>query len=187
MEVIKISQEHKDFVLKYAPGQDIGGFSNLSSTDLKKSSRLGFQYTGIYGELAWYIYRYGSYGKLAELLDYKFQNLRPNKKGDGGLDDQVTHNGLTRLIDIKSSHVTDIDKLPRLNLVIPEREYHQNMIYVGAFTVGPSTSDRLDVTEVVLAGWCANEHVTDRWGIDPDKYAVKVPDLKNLEALKKIL
>lgn len=187
MEVIKINQEHRDFVAKYAPGQDIGGFSNLSSSDLKKSSRLGFQYTGIYGELAWYIYRYGDYSKLGELLDYKFANLRPTKQGDGGFDDKITHNGFTRLVDVKSTHVTDKEWISKLNLVIPEREYHENMIYVCAFTVGPSSEDRLNVNEVILTGWVANEHVVDKWVKDPKKYAVKVPNLKKLPALKKIL
>ena len=186
-EVIKINQEHKDFILKYAPGQDIGGFSNLSPDDLKKSSRLGFQYTGIYGELAWYIYRYGSYQKLGELLDFKFKNLRPAKKGDDGFDDKVEKNGLTRLIDIKSTHVSDKEWIPKLNLIIPEREYHKNMIYVCAFTVGNDSNDRLNVNEVILSGWCANEHVVNRWSKDPKKYAVPVSNLKKLSVLKKIL
>lgn len=187
MEVIKINQEHRDFVTKYAPGQDIGGFSNLSSADLKKSSRLGFQYTGIYGELAWYIYRYGSYDKLHKLLEYKFETLRPTKQGDGGFDDQITHNGLTRLIDIKTTHIVDEDQVPKLNLVIPEREYHTNMIYVCAFTLGEDKNDRKNIEKVILAGWCANENVTNRWRIDPNKYAVNVNDLRNLDVLKKIL
>lgn len=185
--LIKITQEHKEFVEKYAPGQDIGGFSNLSSDDLKKSSRLGFQYTGIYGELAWYIYRYGSYDKLGELLEFKINNLRPTKQGDGGFDDQVTYKNLTRLIDIKSTHVSDKFWIPKLNLVIPEREFHEKMIYIGAFTIGKDSNDRLNIDEVLLAGWCANEHVSARWTKDPKKYAVRVPDLKNLDLLKKIL
>ena len=184
MEVIKITQEHRDFVSNYAPGQDIGGFSNLASKDLNKATRLDFQYTGIYGELAWYIYRYGSYDKLKNLLEYKFNVLRPNKKGDNGFDDEVTHNGLTRFIDVKSSHVGDVEKIQRLNLVIPEREYHDHMIYVCAFTAGKS---RENVDEVVLAGWCANEHVNKRWFYDPSKYCVPVSDLRKLSALKKIL
>lgn len=187
MEVIKIEKEHIDFTSKYGENQNIGGFSNLSPDDLKKSSRLGFQYTGIYGELAWYIYRYGSSEKLAELLDFKFQNLRPNKKGDGGFDDKVEKNGLVRLIDIKSTHVSDKDWIPKLNLIIPEREYHKNMIYVCAFTVGNNSNDRLNINEVILSGWCANEHVSDRWSKDPKKYAVPVSSLKKLSILKKIL
>ena len=87
MEIIKINKEHKEFIAEYGEYQNIGGLSNLSSSDLKKSSRLGFQYTGLYGELAWYIHRYGSYDKLKKLLDFKFANLRPANKGDGGEDD----------------------------------------------------------------------------------------------------
>jgi hypothetical protein len=187
MEVIEINQEHKDFVAKYAPGQDIGGFSNLSVTDLKKSSRLGFQYTGIYGELAWYLYRYGNYEKLRRLLEHKFETLRPAHQGDGGFDDQITHNGFTRLIDIKTTHIVDEEQIFKLNLVIPEREYHINMIYICAFTIGENKSDRLNVDRVILAGWCANEGVVNRWHIDPNKYAVTVNHLRNLSALKKIL
>lgn len=184
METIKITQEHRDFVTKYAPGQDIGGFSNLASKDLGKASRLDFQYTGIYGELAWYLYRYGNYDKLKNLLEYKFAILRPTKKGDNGFDDEITHNGMTRFIDIKSSHVKDINKITNLNLVIPEREYHEKMIYVCAFTIGPN---RERVEEVILAGWCANEQVTKKWFYDPSKYCVPISDLRKLLALKKIL
>jgi hypothetical protein len=183
MEIINITKEHQDFVKQYAPNQDIGGFSNLSSSDLNKSSRLGFQYTGIFGELAWYLYRYASLDKLQKLLEYKFAELRPTNTGDGGFDDVVTHNNFTRLIDIKSSHTT-LEKIPSLNLIVPEREYHQKMIYVAAFTLG---STRQDVSQVVLAGWCANEHISQRWFYDPNKYCMPVSKLKNLSSLKKIL
>lgn len=187
METIKITQEHKDFVAKYAPGQDIGGFSNLSSSDLGKSSRLGFQWTGIYGELAWAIFRRGSLDHLRKLLEMKFRTLRPSGQGDGGFDDEISHNGSTRLIDIKSTHITDETQIPRLNLVIPEREFHQKMIYVCAFTIGEDKNDRLNVDRVILAGWCSNENVVSRWRIDPKKYAVSVPNLRPLSALKKIM
>ena len=179
-----ITSEHRDFVARYAPGQDIGGFSNLSKNDLSKASRLDFQYTGIYGELAWYLYRYGNLDKLQNLLEQKFRELRPQRKGDDGLDDIVTHNGKTRNIDIKSSYVPNVDKIQYLNLVVPEREYHPDMIYVGAFTVG---SDRRNIDQVMLAGWCANEHITRRWKVDPKKFCVSVQDLRDLSVLKKIL
>lgn len=184
MEIIQITQEHRDFIAQYAPNQDIGGFSNLSTHDLGKATRHDFQLTGIAGELAWYLYRYGTYDKLKKLLDQKFAELRPQRKGDNGLDDIITHNGTTRYVDIKSSHVTNHDKISRLNLVIPEREFHQQMIYVCAFTVG---QDRSNVEEVVLAGWCANEHVHKRWKYDPNKYCVPVDELRDLTILKKIL
>lgn len=184
METIEIIEAYRPFVEEYAEKQTIGGFSNLAPTDLGKASRLDYQKTALYGELAWALYRYGNYEKLQALLDQKFAELRPQRKGDEGLDDIITHNGTTRYIDIKSSHVSDPDKIPFLNLVIPEREFHQKMIYVCAFTVGP---DRSHVEEVVLAGWCANEHVHKRWKYDPNKYCVPVDDLRDLAILKKIL
>ena len=153
MEVIKITQEHRDFVAEYAPKQTIGGFSNLSKDDLSKATRHDYQITGIMGELAFALYRYGNYDKLKALLDQKYRELRPARKGDNGLDDIITHNSTTRYIDIKSSHVSNIDKIMHLNLVVPEREYHQKMIYVAAFTIG---NNRQEVKEVVLAGWPVN-------------------------------
>jgi hypothetical protein len=186
MEVIPITQEHRDFVLKYGPNQDIGGFSNLGKEDLKKSSRLGFQYTGLFAELGWALYRYGNLDKLQKLLDFKFATLRPSGKGDEGYDDEITHNNFTRKIDIKGSHITNKDWISKLNLVIPEREYHEKMIYVCAFTIGLSAEDRLNVDEVVLAGWVSNEKVVERWRVDPKKYAVRVPDLRDLSVLRKI-
>jgi hypothetical protein len=184
MQTISITPEHYEFVAQYAPKQDIGGFSNLSAHDLNKATRHDYQITGVLGELSWYLFRYGNYNKLQALLDQKHQELRPLHKGDGGLDDIITYNGYTRKIDIKSSHVTDIDKISHLNLVIPEREFHTNMIYVCAFTVGPN---RTQVEEVVLAGWCVNEDVHKRWRYDPHKYCVPVPELRKLEVLQKIL
>jgi hypothetical protein len=184
MEIINIQPEHLQFIEKYAPQQDIGGFSNLATADLSKATRLDYQLTGIAGELAWYLYRYHSLEKLGKLLDFKFETLRPTRKGDDGYDDKITHNSKTRLVDIKTSHVVDEKKIPRLNLVIPEREFHKDMIYVCAFSVGKT---RREIEKVILAGWCANEHVTKRWAYDPNKYCVPVEDLRNLDILKKIL
>lgn len=183
MENIKISKKEKDFVKKYANYQNLGGFSNLSSNDLKKASRYDFQLTGLYGEVAWYLYRYNSYDKLKDLLEYKYINLNFGK-GDGGEDDKITHNGITRLIDIKSSYITNLDKISRLNLIIPEKEFHKNIIYVCAFTIGET---RENIDEVYLAGWTPNEDVTQKWFYDPKKYCVKIPNLRNLSSLKKIL
>jgi hypothetical protein len=186
MITIPITQAHKELTLKYAPGQDLGGYSNLDKSDLGKSSRLGFQHTGIYGELAWHMFRRGNTIKLVKILEEKFATLRPTKKGDGGYDDDITHNGTTRLIDIKSSHIVDEDQIPKLNLVIPDREYHEHMIYVAAFTIGNSKEDRLNIDRVVLAGWCPNEQVKDRWRYDDKKRAVRVPNLRDMSSLKSI-
>jgi hypothetical protein len=181
---INIESEKFDTIKKYAELQTIGGFSNLANNDLQKASRYDFQITGLSGEIAWYLYRYGSVDKLINLLDYKYQTLRPKNKGDDGHDDIITHNGTSRKVDVKTSHVMDENKISYLNLVIPEREYHTNMIYIAAFAVGVS---RDQVKKVILAGWAANEHIQKRWKYDPKKYCVPVSELKKLEVLKKIL
>jgi hypothetical protein len=186
MQVISMTDEYKEFVNKMAPLQTIGGLSNLDSNDLDKSSRLGFQYTGIYGELAWHLFRRGNFILLQEMLEEKHRTLRPKRKGDDGRDDEITFRGITRKVDIKTSHITDEEQIPRLNLVIPDREYHEMMIYVAAFTIGSDKNDRLNVDKVVLAGWCPNEQVKDRWKYDDKKRAVKVPNLRNLASLKTI-
>lgn len=184
MELVNLSQEHRDLVANYAPKYTLGGYSNLSKDDLNKATRHDFQLGGIAAEVGWYLYRYGNYDKLQKLLDFKYEYLRPLRKGDDGLDDSITHNGNTRKIDIKSSHTVDIDRIQYLNLVIPEREFHQQMIYVAAFTIGPS---RENIQQVALAGWCGSEDVHKRWKYDPKKYCVPVNELRNLEVLKKIL
>jgi hypothetical protein len=181
---IKINEDLINLTEKYAIQQDIGGYSNLATIDLAKATRLDYQYTALYGEGAWYLYRYQSLEKLGKLLDYKFETLRPTRKGDDGYDDKIIHNSKTRLVDVKTSHVTDEKKIPRLNLVIPEREFHKDMIYVCAFSIGKT---RREIEKVILAGWCANEYVTKRWPYDPNKYCVPVEDLRNLDILKKIL
>jgi hypothetical protein len=184
MQTIKMTEENKEFVKVYAEKQTIGGFSNLSKTDLQKNSRLQYQMTGVYGELAFYTYRYGSTDKLKSILDYKFENLRPKNTGDGGMDDIVEIDGVKKLIDIKTSHVTDLNKIQYLNLIIPPREFHPNSIYVCAFTVG---ADRLNVDQVVLAGWCWSEDVKKKWPIDPVKFCVPFKDLRDIKELEKIL
>jgi hypothetical protein len=177
---IKINKEHTNIVHKYGICQTIGGYSNLNKSDLSKASRLEYQYTGIYGELAWHLYRRGNTNTLVSLLEHKFATLRPAGKGDNGFDDSITANGKTRLVDIKTSHVEDIAKIQYLNLVIPQREYHQNMIYVCAFTVG---KNRSNVDSVILAGWEINECINKRWKYDSAKWCVPVKDLRQMEEL----
>jgi len=187
MEIIPVTEKLTKFVASQAPRFDLGGFSNLKKADLGKSSRLGFQYTGLYGESAWYIYRYASLRKLKDLLDYKFDNYTKTGKGDGGEDDNLRFEGHDRLVDIKSSHITDFSQVRSLNLVIPPRELHENMIYVAAYTLGTDKTNREKVDQVILAGWCLNEEVTDRWGYDPAKYAVQVNKLHPMHELNKAL
>lgn len=184
METIKINNDHKIFVNTYAEKQNIGGLSNLSKDDLAKSSRLGFQFSGIYGEMSFYLWRYGNYDKLKALLDYKFLNLRPSRKGDGGHDDDVMIGGIRKLIDIKASHVSDVNKIKYLNLIIPQREFHKNLIYVAAFVVG---NDRFNADQVILAGWEYSENITKKWPIDPAKYCVPFSDLRDMKELEIIL
>lgn len=177
---IEIPKECKAFLGEFAEKQTIGGFSNLAKEDLAKASRLDFQFTGIQGELSWYIHRYNSINKLKDLLDYKFANLRPANKGDGGFDDSITYNNKTRLVDIKTSHCESIDRIKRLNLIVPAREYHEHMIYVCAFSIGKT---RQDVDKVVLAGWCINEDIHRKWAYDNNKWCVPVSELRDMKEL----
>lgn len=180
---IEITKEQKELVKEFAEKQNIGGFSNLAQRDLKKATRLDFQYTGLYGEAAWYQYRYGTIEPLRIILNSKFENLRPKKKGDGGFDDSIIIDNETRFLDIKSSHVEDESKIERLNLVIPQRELHDKMIYVAAFVIGP---DRQNATHVDIRGWCKNEDVKDRWHYDREKWCVKLINLKDVVLIKNL-
>ena len=181
---ITITTEHLDFIKNHAPDLDIGGFSNLAKEDLSKASRLDYQYTGLAGEIAWYIHRYGAHDKLKSLLDYKFNVCRKNNIGDNGFDDSITYNNKTRLVDIKTTHVFDKGKIRYLNLIVPQREYHENMIYVGAFSIGKT---RREFDKVILAGWCFNEEITKKWQYDPNKFCVPVNDLKPMKELGQYL
>lgn len=181
---IPISKQDLEFVCKYAERQTIGGYSNLSKSDLSKASRNEFQWTGISAESAWYTYRYGNYDKLRELLDFKFNNLRPQRKGDGGFDDSITYNDKTRLIDIKASHIENTKRIQYLNLIIPRREFHLNSIYLCAFTVGKT---RTEIEKVILQGWVFNEDVHKKWPIDPNKFCVPVKELRPMEEMEQYL
>lgn len=181
---IDIKDKYVDFISKYSSKLDLGGFSNLNKSDLQKSSRKDFQKTGLYGELAHFQWRYGSIDKLVSNLDGKLAHYEKTGKGDDGKDDIITYNNKTRFIDIKTSHVLTEDKIQYLNLVIPEREMHQNMIYIAAFSVGP---DRENVSHVILSGWVFNEEITKRWKYDSKKFAVSTKELHPMEGLKQYL
>lgn len=182
MIIIDIKPEHKKIVDEYAPKQTIGGLTNLSNHDISKATRQDFQYTGIYGEIAWHLFRYKNLDKLIETLDTKYKELRPKRKGDDGIDDLLTFRGLTRKIDIKSTHCSN-DDIERLNLIVPNREYHENTIYIAAYTIGKS---RQNVEKVILAGWANNERVVKIWRLDePNKRCVPVPELRKMSLLEK--
>jgi hypothetical protein len=179
--MIKVNVEkHMNFIREYAEKQNIGGFSNLRKADLAKASRYDYQITGLSGEVAWYLARHGSIDKLKELLDFKYDTLRPAKKGDGGFDDSIIINGLDRKIDIKTSFVEDEMRIKKLNLVVSPRELHEDMVYIAGFSVG-KTRDNPEY--VCLAGWCFNEDVKDKWGYDPGKFCVKLKNLYTLDSL----
>ena len=177
---VLLNQDHFKLIEARAPSLDIGGFSNLKKQDLSKASRLDYQYTGLYAELAWYIHRYGNSEKFKNVLDFKFATCRKNNVGDSGFDDSITHNNKTRFLDVKATHVEDEGRIKFLNLVIPQREFHQNMIYVCAFTVG---KDRRNVEKVVLSGWAITEDVHKKWPYDNMKYCVPIADLRDIKEL----
>lgn len=180
MKEIEITQDHQDFVAIHSPDLDIGGFSNLNNDDLSKASRLDYQYTGLYGELAWYMYRYNSTNKLKDLLNIKLNTCKKAGIGDNGYDDSITSNNKTRLVDIKTSHITDINKINNLNLIIPPRELHTNMIYICAFSIG---KNRRNVNKVILSGWCINEDIKDKWKYDTNKFCVPVLKLRDMTTI----
>lgn len=184
MIVIDVKDKYKDFIEEYSKKLDLGGFSNLAKNDLQKASRESFQKTGLYGEAAHFQYRYGSIDKLRSNLDKKLEHYYKTGKGDSGADDILTFNNKTRYIDVKTSHITDKAKIQYLNLVVPQREMHENMIYICAFAYG---KDRENVEEVILSGWCINEDITQKWAYDANKWAVKVKDLRGMEELEKYL
>src|SRR5271163_661067 len=135
MITIKVDPQYDAIITKYANHFTLGGFSNLGKSDLSKASRNSFQKTGLYGEVYWALHRYGSIEKLQKLLDKKVEVLVPlfgtsESRGDEGEDDSITSNGKTRLVDIKTSHSENKERIEHLNLIVPEREYHKNMVYV---------------------------------------------------------
>lgn len=184
MITVDVKDKYNDFIEEYSKKLDLGGFSNLSAGDLGKASRENFQKTGLYGEAAHFQYRYGGIEKLRSNLDKKLEHYYKSGLGDAGKDDEITFNNKTRYIDVKTSHITDKGKIQYLNLVVPQREMHENMIYIAAFAYG---KDRSNVEEVILAGWVINEDITERWFVDKVKWAVKVRDLRGMEELEKYL
>jgi hypothetical protein len=184
MIVIDVKNKYNEFIEKYSKKLDLGGFSNLAKSDLNKASRESFQKTGLFGELAHFIYRYGSIEKLESNLDKKLEHYYKSGKGDAGKDDEITFNNKTRYIDVKTSHITDKAKIQYLNLIVPQREMHENMIYICAFAFG---KDRENVEEVILSGWCINEDIVERWKYDQSKWCMPVRKLRDMGELEKYL
>lgn len=184
MIVVQVDDELQTLVSEQAPRFNIGGMSNLNSTDLAKADRGDFQYTGLYGEAAWFRHRYGADGlaMLRRQLDFKYENYTNTGKGDNGEDDRITFRGTPRFLDVKTTHIKSVSDVARMNLVVAPREMHPNMVYVAAFAVGPN---RQNATEVVIAGWCLNEDLKDKFFLDPVKFAMKVPKLTPIENLSK--
>ena len=180
--MIKINVKNKfnDFLEEYSKKLDLGGFSNLASDDLGKASRKDFQITGILGEIAVSMYRYGNIDQIKINLDEKLKHYYKTGLGDNGRDDIVIYNNKTRFLDVKASHTTSEEKINYLNLIVPQREYHKNMIYVAAFTLGKS---RTEIDDVILAGFCFNEDIHKRWQYDNSKWCVPVSELRKMEEL----
>lgn len=181
---IDVKDRFNSFIEKYSSKLDLGGFSNLAKSDLEKSSRRSYQITGLYGEAAFFDWRYKSIDKLISNLDGKLKHYYSTGEGDAGRDDILHYNGKTRFVDIKTSHVLSEEKIQYLNLVIPEREMHKNMVYISAFSVG---LDRENVNHVILAGWVFNEEINKRWKYDSTKFAVPVKELRPMDELKTYL
>lgn len=191
MKIIQVTDHMKKFVASMAPRDDLGGYSNLNKNDLGKASRLDFQYTGLFGEIAWWTWKYGdvpeTYERLRKLKDRKYDTYVKTGKGDDGEDDTFTLvDGTTLLVDVKTTHTTSLDKVQTLNLVIPPRELHAQSVYVAAFTIA-SSSQRQSPEAVAFPGWVRTCDVSKRWTIDPKKWAVRVPDLFPFKKLNQFL
>ena len=181
---INIPSKYNTFIQEYSKKLTLNGFSNLNSNDLSKASRGDFQKTGLFGEIAFKIYKSGDATDLKNLIDKKLEHYNKTGKGDDGFDDSITYKGITRLVDVKTSHTDNENRINTLNLVIPEREKHSNMIYVCAFTIGKT---RIDIDKVVLAGWCYTHDIKKRWTIDVNKWAVPVKELRPMSELEKYI
>lgn len=180
MIIIPVDSIINDLVKEYAPKFDLGGRSNLSALDLAKASREDYQYTGLFGELAWYRHRYGEPGiqKWKEWADFKLNR----GTGDNGEDDNITFRGTARLLDVKTSWAASIERVKQLCCVVAPKELHDNMVYVQAFAIG---SERQKINDVVLAGWCLNEDLKEPWYFDKSKFAVRFERLTPPENLTK--
>jgi hypothetical protein len=183
---IVIDEKYNSFIEEYSKKLDLGGYSNLNKTDLGKSSRRDFQKTGLFCELSWNLHRYGNIDLMHSRLDNKLEHYKKSGKGDNGVDDTISYQGKERIIDIKGSHCQDAERIKYLNLIIPQRERHENqkMIFIAAFTIG---TDRSTIDKVVLAGWTYGEDVVSRWRVDESKWAVEVRNLSDMKELEKFI
>jgi hypothetical protein len=183
MEIINLPKDVIEFINSQGSRFDIGGFSNLNKNDLNKATRHDYQLVGLGGEASWFLRRDGNIERWKKMLDMKYAHWEKTGKGDDGIDDIFYQDGIRKGIDVKTSHVEDIKKIQYLNLIIPKREFHDNRIYVAAFTIGPA---RNNFKHVALVGWIASHEIDDKllWKGDPSgkKYGIPMSKLHKLPA-----
>lgn len=183
---IAINENHRKLADIFAPQLNKGGHSNVPKKFSKSSSRLEQQYIGLYGEMAWFLYRDGDLDRFKNIMEAKIEI----GKGDNGIDDTITKNNYTRKVDIKATYSISLDdfndriKNENINLLVPEREYRKDTIYVSACSIG---KDKRNIENVIIYGWTINEKLNNKWKYSKDIYCVKPNDLFGAEKLKEIL
>ena len=80
--------------------------------------------------------RWGAFNKLRAETSLALRGILESLESD----DRQLDSESRKLRDFYRTAM-DEEKIEKLNLVVPIREYHQNMIYVGAFTVGPTRKE----------------------------------------------
>ena len=185
MITVQIDPKYLPLVENYAAKLDLGGRSNLSSSD--SSARQLVMSSNIRVSLVKSPIVSGYMDTPMIFFHssmYKLAHYEKTGQGDNGRDDEITYNGFTRFVDVKSSHTNDIRRIKNLNLIVPENEFHEKQIYIAAFTLG---SSRIKIDQVILAGFCYSEDLWRKWPIDRSKFCVPVTELRDMERLKKKL
>lgn len=137
MSLLKVTPQTRKLVEANAQKTCLGGVSRIFQGEERQERLWHDQLTGHLGEAALCKLITGN----LEAYLRRYEVGRREREGDGGWD--LEHEG--RKYDVKTSYVTDpIGALKTHHLIVREKEWHPEVIYVLALT---------DHTYVKIAGW----------------------------------
>jgi hypothetical protein len=146
---VKFDEDEMESIMSNAQKATMYGGSQIRSASSRQATCGDDQIAGQLGELALHKFFYGKDGFKYYQQSRDKRNANP-KKGDGGRD---LFDGEKHLdADVKCTRLQYGAKAIRYNMVVPEKEFYKDWVYIAAFC--GKTDESTDKNDaVILAGW----------------------------------